>query len=249
MRPSCLVVQSDANLIRVLARQMEKHRIVGVADVTQVAATVEELHPRAIITTSDHQKETEAALAEVPYGVPVISFGLARHSTSEALDSASAYVVKPVSPEVLWSTVRRVGIPTEAHVLIVDDDPDAVRLMDDMLSLMPSAHTAHRSYSGQQALDYMATVVPDIVFIDLMMPDLDGESTVARMRQDDRLRQVPVVIVSGVDQDDPGLLVTAPIQVSFSQPIRLSRITALEALLDSFPPHYLPETDTAPRSG
>ncbi len=53
--------------------------------------------------------------------------------------------------------------------------------------------TAHH---GGEVLDILATVVPDIVFLDLYMPVMDGDECCRRIKADERLRQVPVVMVT-----------------------------------------------------
>jgi CheY-like chemotaxis protein len=59
--------------------------------------------------------------------------------------------------------------------------------------------------SGQEGLDRMETMTPDVVFLDLRMPDMDGAEVLTRMEQRSALRDVPVVIVSSVDLSGPGL--------------------------------------------
>lgn len=56
--------------------------------------------------------------------------------------------------------------------------------------------------SGQQALDYLKQHQPDMIFMDHMMPDLDGFETTQRIKADPTTQHIPVIIISGNDDDD-----------------------------------------------
>ena len=70
----------------------------------------------------------------------------------------------------------------EARLLIVDDEPNIVELLS--ASLRFSGFEVHTATNGTQALHQVATLAPDLVVLDVMMPGLDGFEVVRRMRQD-----------------------------------------------------------------
>jgi len=81
------------------------------------------------------------------------------------------------------------------HILYVDDEPD-IRLVASMaLGLDPSLHV-DTADSGEQALALLPQMRPDLVILDVMMPGLDGPTTLARMRADPALRWIPVVFMT-----------------------------------------------------
>jgi CheY-like chemotaxis protein len=88
-------------------------------------------------------------------------------------------------------------------VLLVDDDEGFRRILRGMLQGM--AGQIVEAGSGQEGLDRMEALTPDVVFLDLRMPDMDGAEVLTRMEQRPELHDVPVVIVSSVDLSGPGL--------------------------------------------
>lgn len=239
---SCLVVHHDPMFIRLLARYLEGYHVVGVPDEKAALPALDDLHPRAILTVHELLPRVESLLARTSYDVPIISW-----STPSATDLGEpsgiiGYLVKPISAETLATVLKRVEREDEIKVLIVDDDPDTVRLLELMLTSMPRPYRILKAFDGFQALQRMQEVVPDIVLMDLLMPGLDGQQTIARMRADDRLREVPVVIISARDRSEESLTLGTPICVRRRSPIEIATGTkCLQALLDLLSPRYLPD--------
>jgi adenylate cyclase len=89
-----------------------------------------------------------------------------------------------------------------AHgVILVVDDDEANR---DMLArrLDRLGYTVLRAEDGRQALDTLAAEPVDLVLLDIMMPDITGYEVLERRRADPRLRDIPVVMISAVDELD-----------------------------------------------
>lgn len=81
-----------------------------------------------------------------------------------------------------------------ARILIVDDN----QTMAGMLSLVVelNGHVTRLAHSGQQALESIAEERPDVVLLDLMMPDMDGLETLRRLRAMPNGRDLPVIVVT-----------------------------------------------------
>jgi signal transduction histidine kinase len=86
--------------------------------------------------------------------------------------------------------------------LLVDDDEGFRRILRGMLQDV--AGQVLEASNGEEALASMASRVPDVVFLDLRMPDMDGDAVLARMGQEASLREVPVVIVTSADLEGSG---------------------------------------------
>ena len=67
-----------------------------------------------------------------------------------------------------------------AHILVVDDTPHNVKLLADVL--VARGYTVSTAGSGKEALDKVATDGPDLVLLDVVMPELGGPETWERMR-------------------------------------------------------------------
>jgi class 3 adenylate cyclase len=90
-----------------------------------------------------------------------------------------------------------------ARILVVDDTPFNRRLLVRLLEGI--GHTAIEAADGRQALARLgdATADPiDLVLLDIVMPEMDGHETLAALKADDVLREVPVIVISGVDELD-----------------------------------------------
>src|SRR5262245_23173097 len=114
----------------------------------------------------------------------------------------AAYLRKPVTREDIRAALRRLPGPIQ-DALVVDDEPDMVRLLAKMLLAEVRRCHVRRAHSGREAVPMLAEKRPDVVLLDLLMPGSDGYTVLEHMRSDPVLRDVPVVVVSarGVDGD------------------------------------------------
>lgn len=81
------------------------------------------------------------------------------------------------------------------RILYVDDEPDIREIAELALSLDPEIEV-RLAASGAEALVLAAEWLPDLVLLDVMMPGLDGPSTLARLREDHATKDVPVVFIT-----------------------------------------------------
>jgi class 3 adenylate cyclase len=84
-----------------------------------------------------------------------------------------------------------------AKVLVVDDTPANVKLLADLLAV--KGYEVIRAASGEEALTKIATSVPDIVLLDVMMPGMNGFDVCRAIRADPRTVALPVVLVTALD--------------------------------------------------
>ncbi len=80
-------------------------------------------------------------------------------------------------------------------VLYVDDEPDIREVVEMSLSLSPEL-TVHACESGEQALREGPDLKPDLILLDVMMPNMDGPTTMQRMRALPELATTPVVFMT-----------------------------------------------------
>ncbi len=237
---TCLVVHDDPLVVRLLARHIKNYHIVGLAKEEEALALTDQLHPKAIITADNVAGKLLERLAVASLDVPVLSCALP-HLTWSPVEGAMMFLMKPIAIEMLTAAMKQVEHGDETTVLLVDDDRDAVRLLESMLRVLPRPYRIHRAYSGLQALKVMRDVLPDVVFMDLVMPEMSGQETIARMRADVQLREIPVIIISARDADDHTAALGTSLTLQYRQPISVSKGTIyLQALLDAVSPSYLP---------
>ncbi len=85
------------------------------------------------------------------------------------------------------------------RVLIVDNDPVFLKLASDFLSR--AGHEVTCTENGSHCLDLLRDYVPDVIFIDLIMPEMGGDDLCRAIRNHDHLKEVYVVIVSAVAKE------------------------------------------------
>lgn len=84
-----------------------------------------------------------------------------------------------------------------AKILIVDDTPANLRLLKRILS--EQGYTVHAANSGETALQFLESTLPDIVLLDVMMPGIDGYEVCRRLKDNARTRDIPVIFISAMD--------------------------------------------------
>jgi CheY-like chemotaxis protein len=85
-------------------------------------------------------------------------------------------------------------------ILIVDDNIDLCKPMASLLKHM--GYNSHYATGGEAALKFVSTTVPDLVILDVMMPDMDGLEVLRRLKSDIRTEPVPVVMFSAIADSD-----------------------------------------------
>ena len=89
---------------------------------------------------------------------------------------------------------------TSLRVLIVDDNRDGADALG--LLLEELGHNVHVTYGGLQALDVAAAFRPDLLLVDLLMPDMDGYTLVSRFRQLPGFARMKIVAITGQKGDE-----------------------------------------------
>ncbi len=108
----------------------------------------------------------------------------------------TASITPQTLPEVPRLVVKSVGAGAEGHLLVVDDDEGN----RDVLSrkLEKQGYTVANATDGAQALAMLASAPFDMVLLDIMMPDIDGYEVLRRMKADEHLRNLPVIMISAL---------------------------------------------------
>ncbi|MBV6397070.1 MAG: Polar-differentiation response regulator DivK [Anaerolineales bacterium] len=79
-------------------------------------------------------------------------------------------------------------------VLIVEDEPDAAELFAEMMRV--NGFRVVKTFSSTPAIEMLANEQPDLVLLDLMMPDISGLEVLRFMRREPHYKDLPVIVVS-----------------------------------------------------
>lgn len=213
-RRRLIVWDQTDDLLPSLAEHSEHVECVAAHSLEETLAALDDCPAHAILVNA---ASPELVLPMVDHvraivdDTPVLGYCLPEQHDEANAAGALAYLTKPITRADLRAVLQAAGQPQAA--LIVDDDPDFRRLLGRMLHTLAPSLQVREAGDGESALQMMRGDVPDLLFLDINMPNLDGWQLLAAKNQDPMLNDLPAVIVSAQDPvDEPaqsGLLVAA----------------------------------------
>lgn len=84
----------------------------------------------------------------------------------------------------------------KAKILVVDDEPRNVRLLS--VILRAEGYDVLQGYSGEEALAKAETELPDLILLDIMMPRIDGYEVCRRLRETEKTKAIPIVMITAL---------------------------------------------------
>ncbi|MBX2999717.1 MAG: response regulator [Caldilineaceae bacterium] len=198
IRPRLVVAERGRSLERLLARYLDRAEIVAVKSLDEAVIEVERTPSQMLLINDSNMGDNFQRLEGVrlPNGLPVVLCSVPGTDEYALSLGVSAYLIKPVARERLLGVLE----PFAAKkVLLVDDDPNLLRLFRRMLASANRGYQVLRAKNGRQALQVLTQDRPDVVILDLLMPEMDGFQLLAQKNADPALREIPVIIVSSQD--------------------------------------------------
>jgi threonine synthase len=104
-------------------------------------------------------------------------------------------VMEEVPEEGLLAALNRVAVERFPKILIVDDHPDARRLIRRILQSQGN-YQISEAENGKDALSLARLELPDLIILDLMMPELDGFSVLDALKAEPETASIPVIVVT-----------------------------------------------------
>jgi signal transduction histidine kinase/CheY-like chemotaxis protein len=226
-----VLAHPDGQVLDLLRRHLAGYRIVPAPTLAAAIEVATETSAFAILA------DGAPPPPDLVLPAPVLGLPLPREPHL-AMGEVVARLVKPVTRADLYEALRRVPGPL-LDVLIVDDDPRFLRLLERMLETTPwrPGYRVRAAQDGRAALALLAERRPDLILLDLTMPELDGAGLLAAMRADPALRSIPVIVISAHDRMaatfplEGRLLLTKPDGLSLDEMLR-----ALAGLLGALTP-------------
>lgn len=245
-RPRLVLWDEVGELYPLLGHHLDAIEFVDTRSLAQAVAALAECPAHALLVNAGaaHEQLLAQARQAVP-DTPI--FACAYQSPRRRARTAGAvdYLVKPVLSATLKGAVQAFGRPLP-HVLVVDDDPDFQQLLPRLLHSCAEVGTVTVAATGQEALTALRTAPPDLLLLDVMLPDQSGWEILAAKNQDEQLRTVPTIILSAQDPNDEPvtskfLLATNGHGFSLNQLLRCSLTLAALVSRPAAPPDPTPE--------
>ena len=208
--PLVLVVEDDPAAAELLTRQLGNagYRTEVAKSGAEALALARELKPAAI--TLDiimpeldgweviTRLKSDAATSHIPVVVVSVVDNPELGIALGAID----YFVKPVNASALVERLDRFDAPRapgnrKVRVLVVDDEPANRTLLTEALE--PAGFTVMTASGGRDAIKIAKRSKPDLVLLDLLMPDVNGFDVVEALRADDKTRDTPIMVLTAAN--------------------------------------------------
>ena len=162
--------------------------------------------------------KTDPVLKRIPV-VALTSYAMEGDVEKAREAGCDGYISKPIDTRFFLETVRNFfgDGPTpllppgqsgryKKRILIVDDDPVNVKLLEAMLPSLQ--YEIKRAYGAGQGLDQALRMAPDLILLDVMMPQMNGYEFTQKLKSDPSTKEIPVILVTalaGLDDKIKGL--------------------------------------------
>jgi CheY-like chemotaxis protein len=248
-----VVVEQGEVICHLIARYLDSAEAIRVATREEAAQIVESQAAIALCINEMPISLPDARMAQralrMAFDVPIFSCWVPEPSAGYSQMGVQDYLIKPVTRADLLSTVERVA-PQAHTILLVDDDAEARQLFGRVLTSAGRDYLVAYADDGAAALSLLRERRPDLLLLDLVMPNVDGFAVLEAKARDPELCDVPVIILSAKDpQREP--IITKNLSVARENGLSARDLMlSLEALTQVLRPRFgvgaQPEKRTAP---
>jgi signal transduction histidine kinase/DNA-binding response OmpR family regulator len=221
-----IVVCDEANTLHPLsAFWPEEVEFVETKDLDQALQEIEQCPAHAVILNTDAPDNlwprVRKARLEIP-DTPIVGCSFPPPPIHPLDAGVADYLIKPVTLEKLAEAIRAVGSSIK-RVLVVDDNPDVQKLLTRMLISHEKSMEVVAASNGEQALAELRQRPPDVMLLDIMLPDMDGWQILRLKNEDETIKGIPTIIVSA--QDPMGHMVESKVLLmAMGQGLSMSRL-------------------------
>lgn len=214
-RPRLVIYDETGALHSQLAGYADQFEIVTAEDLTQATEALRQCPAHALVLNAANPDTLWSRIEQVRMQVPdtpIMGCSVPQPIVRAVEAGAVGYLTKPVTRAQLEEAIRNLGKPVR-RVLVVDDDPDALRLFTRMLRACDSTLSVATATDGEQALEALRSAPPDLVLLDVIMPRMNGWQVLEHLRDEEGITGVSVLLISAQDlverPPESPLLVTA----------------------------------------
>ena len=216
LAPLVLIVDDEVPARELLVSYLEpEYRVAMAESGAEAVAKAQQLRPDVItldvLMPNSNGFDTLVALRKNPETatIPVIILSILDQKQVGFALGASDYLVKPVRKPALLATVRRhvpLASGDDSSILLVDDDPKALELLQE--ALRSAGYETQGVRSGTRALEVLANKVVGAILLDLLMPGMDGFQVIRHVRQEPTLKELPILVMTAktLSSDEIALL-------------------------------------------
>jgi signal transduction histidine kinase/DNA-binding response OmpR family regulator len=200
-----LVVDDDPAVSRTIRSYLEDEGLAVLSASTgaEGASLAADRHPDLILLDLLLPDQSGLELLQVlkrepaTARIPVLVISIMNDAVKGLTMGAADYLVKPVDRAAVVASVRRLLDGQQGHeptVLVVDDEHDTAELIRD--TLRGEGLRTQVAHHGRQALELIARKRPDLVILDIMMPEMTGFEVLEALARDQTTSAIPVLVLT-----------------------------------------------------
>ncbi len=203
------VVDDDPDILRLLKMYLEDEgfRAVTAETASRGMELAQELRPDAIILDVLLPDQDGFMLLESlksspeTASIPVVILSIIKEKLKGIQLGAADYLIKPVGHSLLKATLHKILAKTDRPktILIVDDEEDTLNLLRDRLT--EEGFQTIEASNGKEAIEKATQSTPDLILLDIMMPEITGWDVMEKLRQKEGTASIPVVVLSAASTD------------------------------------------------
>lgn len=148
----------------------------------------------SLVTTAVNFAYTQLKAAVATRDIPIIVLSIVDNKDLGYRLGAFDYLLKPFDREAILDTLAHIAPPHRGRLLVVDDDPQVVDLVRQLLEDGP--YEVEAAANGQEALEAISRQRPNVILLDLLMPQMDGFAVIEHLQQDPRYCDIPVIVLT-----------------------------------------------------
>jgi signal transduction histidine kinase len=197
--PCVLFVEKDPAMVSMLSRRIGDLEIIQVQVPSLLNEYIARYRPRAVIINT-FPGNTEPIRIDANGSLPVIQISLLSQAFLAKELGISRCLTKPVTFSQLMECMAYYD--SVKDILIIDDDREFVQLMSRYLQSSGVEYKIRFAYDGDEGWRSLCQQPPDLVMLDVIMPDRDGFEIVAEMEHTPSLSKTKILLISGTDFEE-----------------------------------------------
>jgi PAS domain S-box-containing protein len=201
-----LVIEDEMSVVNLYRRYLAKSGYEVIGGTPEEAEDLAiNYQPRVVVLDVNMPKRSGwDVLAKLKdrdetFEIPVIVCSVEADKERAFRLGAADYVPKADAERLLADTIKRVEFERECRkILIIDDQPESVRLIRDAIAT-DGRFVILEAIGGAQGVDMISSHLPDLVILDLRMPEMDGFAVLDQVRANPDTVSIPVLVITADD--------------------------------------------------
>ena len=197
--PRYIVFELSNSLTRILTRYMDQVEIISVSKQEDLVDQLITPTNAVIFNVSDLSTEVVRQVKEIiPIGTLLFTCFIPSTQDFAHQMGVIDYLIKPLSVKHVLSLLEA-HVHEHGTILMVDDESETRQLISRIIESSGKEYQLLSASNGREALDILRQVVPDLLILDLVMPEVDGFTVLKAIQQNPRFDHLPVIVLSSRD--------------------------------------------------